>query len=107
MKKDPVLFSSQRLQAAQLAFQQYDFQDTVIEATGGWEWDSPGNEVRRTLFLAPIDDADSTEKAHFIVRFANNDSVDVVEVYAINYFGSLFGAETEGVVNARSARTPA
>jgi len=102
MKKDPVLFSSQRLQAARLAFQQYDFQDTVIEDTGGWEWDSPGNEMSRTLFLAPIDDADSTEKARFTVRFADNDSVDVIEVYAINYYGTLFGAESQGAVDART-----
>jgi hypothetical protein len=94
MNKDPVLLSSQRLQAANLAFLQYDFGDTKIEATGGWEWTTPGNEITRVIFLAPVDEADSTEKAWFTVRFADNQSVDVIEVYAINYHGGIFGVES-------------
>jgi hypothetical protein len=91
MKKDPVLFSSQRLQAASHAFASYDFGDTRIEATGGWEWTSPGTEMTRTLFLAPLEDADSTERAHFTVRFADVDSVDVVEAYALTFSGGELG----------------
>jgi hypothetical protein len=47
------------------------------------------------VFLVPQDEADSTERAHFVVRFAATDSTQVIETYAINYYGNLFGVQAQ------------
>jgi hypothetical protein len=93
MIQDRVRFNAERIRAAEAAFLSYDFGETEIEATGGWEWTQPGDEVSRPLFLAPLDsNAEATDKAFFNVRFATNESVEVIEAFAITESGSLFGS---------------
>lgn len=89
----------ERRAAADRAFEAYDFGATEVEGTGGWEWETPGTELRRVIFLAddsrPLSQRrggqSNTERAHFVVRFKDARSPAVQESYALTGHGGIFG----------------
>ncbi|MBC8742006.1 hypothetical protein F6X40_36315 [Paraburkholderia sp. UCT31] len=85
----------QREAAANAAFEAYDFHDAQVEAVNGWEFCSPGTEMTRAIFLAPIEGGEGTDLAHFTVRFRGYDSAEIAEVYAIAQSGNIFGRMPE------------
>jgi len=81
----------QRDAAANQAFEDYDFLDAGVEPPGGWEYVTPGTEMTRPVFLAPVEEDEGTEKVTFTVRFKGVSSAEVVEAYAITRHGNIFG----------------
>lgn len=77
--------------AATRAFEAYDFLDARVEGSSGWECVTPGTEMTRPVFLAPVEEEEGTEKVTFTVRFKDASSAEVVEAYAIAHHGNIFG----------------
>ena len=92
---DEGALESAREVAVDAQFANYHFGDGVkVEDSGGWERVSSGNEWTRPVFVrvdqGVTSDAPS-EKLVFTVRFALH-RVDVVEAYAIDRKGCIWGA---------------
>lgn len=81
----------QRDAAATRAFEAYDFLDARVEGSSGWEYMTPGTEMTRPVFLAPVEEDEGTETVSFTVRFRDASSAEVVEAYAITRHGNIFG----------------
>lgn len=79
----------ERRTAAEREFAAYDFGETEVEGSGGWQWESPGTELHRVIFLAA--EESHTERAHFVVRFTDVGSAVVCESYAMTSHGGIFG----------------
>lgn len=77
--------------AATQAFEAYDFLDARVEGSSGWEYITPGTEMTRPVFLAPVEEEEGTEMVSFTVRFKDASSAEVVEAYAITHHGNIFG----------------
>jgi hypothetical protein len=90
---DTTSLAYRRQAAAERAFLAYDFKFLVLEGSGGWEFATPGREMTRAIFLAPLDESvEATDRAFFTVRFTVEQSAEVCAVYAINEHGQLLGA---------------
>jgi hypothetical protein len=66
------LIAEQRQEAAEFAFQSYDFGDAVVESADGWESvtsNSPEGEYSRKVYIAPEEGGGPTEGVSFSVRF--------------------------------------
>jgi hypothetical protein len=89
----------ERWAAADRAFEIYDFGTTELEGACGWQCETPGTEMHRVFFLAAddrrvleqVDRESASVRAHFVVRFKNTQSAEVLESYAITSHGGLFG----------------
>ena len=77
-------------------YQNYDFV-SIVEDSSGWEGLSPGDELSRPVFLENEDPHQPSERVRFIVRFKDEQSIEVQEAYAINAIGSIFGGCTAAV----------
>lgn len=65
-------FEENRIAAANLEFEKFDFGKWEIEDQNGWEWETPGNVFARTVYFyhAPNDDFDrDSVKGQFTVTF--------------------------------------
>jgi hypothetical protein len=71
-----------RAQAAQEAYQNYDFGSAVIEDHSGWEHGMPADEWTRPIFVQPEDSSGPTEKGHFFVKFVMGTAI-VQECYGM------------------------
>lgn len=82
--------------AADAEYQSYDFGDVGVEDASGWEHTIPGDEWTRAVFVRINGDAVGrpTQKVNFTVRFAPG-TADVVEAYAIDSEGSMYGSRTQ------------
>lgn len=85
--------SQARQDAANAAYQQYDFSDVAIESHDGWESTTPGTEMSRKVYFKPDlgEHIDCSETLSFTVRFASIDSAEVVEAYALTAKGDEVG----------------
>lgn len=88
--------NTNRNQAADAEYQSYDFGDVGVEDASGWEHTSAGDEWTRAVFVRTDDDAEGcpTQKVTFTVHFAPG-TADVVEAYAIDSKGSIWGSRTQ------------
>lgn len=78
-----------RFQAADSAFERYDF-GTKVEEVDGWEYS--GNEMTRAVYILRDEEPEGpSEHVHFTVRFGAADSSVVAEAYAITGKGVIFG----------------
>jgi hypothetical protein len=85
--------TARRAQAAQGAFENYDFQNTRIAKLGGWSLSSPGCDMTRTIVLGALAGTCVGEnRACFTVHFKNNGTPDVLGAYCINERGTIIGA---------------
>ena len=95
-----------RQSAADRAFEQYDF-GTAVEASDGWESLRPGTYMTRRVYLADDERAGSaTVPCWFTVVFRHVDSDEVVEAYAMNEHGSVFGRLEDSEEAASAAACP-
>lgn len=85
--------SQARQDAAEDAYQRYDFTDVNIESHDGWESTTPGTEMSRKVYFKPDlgEHIDSSEVLSFTVRFASVDSAELVEAYALTAKGDEVG----------------
>ena len=80
----------QQVAIAEEYYQNYDF-GSIVEDSSGWEGLSPGDELSRPVFLENEDPHQPSERVRFVVRFKDEQSIEVQEAYAINSKGSIFG----------------
>lgn len=76
--------NADRSDAADSAYQRYDFGDAV-DNSDGWAYDIPGDEWSRTTYVGE-DDLPAT----FVVRFEPG-TARIAEAYAITGNGNIFG----------------
>lgn len=62
----------------------------MVQADGGWEYETPGTAMSRPVFLGE-EGAEETIKVTFTVTFDSATSYKVVEAYAITENGYIFG----------------
>jgi hypothetical protein len=77
-----------RKEAADRAFERYDFGQAQVEDANGWEYLSGGAEYTRTIFIANRHGA--SIRARFSVQFKAQSAL-ITEVYAIDENGQMFG----------------
>jgi hypothetical protein len=78
-----------RRAAARVAYETYDFLDARVE--GQFDWEVAGEELRRTVFLAPVEAEDGVEMVTFCVSFHGAESAELDEVYCITAVGNRYG----------------
>lgn len=79
---------SDRHEAAQEAYEAYDF-GCSIEDHDGWDAVIPGNSMSRNVYIES-EPGGPVERVGFTVCFAP-DTAEVVECYALDGKGNLFG----------------
>lgn len=89
--------------AADQEFQSYNFGEVGVEDASGWEYASPGDIWTRAVFVR-AEDEEPTQKIAFTVRFAPA-CADVVEAYAIDAKGSIWGARAAASAPSAPKRT--
>lgn len=70
-----------RSDAAQVAFEVYDFGDEVVEDSSGFEYTVGQTTYSRPIFFADVEDDDASILGHFTVEFEHN-SADIASCYA-------------------------
>jgi hypothetical protein len=71
-----------RNEAADLEFETYNFAPETVADTSGWGSTDPGDEMRRAVFFVNPDDPEAdSDLGSFCVRFASDDSAEVVDAY--------------------------
>jgi hypothetical protein len=90
-----------RRSAAGVAYETYDFLDARKE--GQFDWEVAGEELHRTVFLAPVEAEDGVEMVTFCVSFRGAQSAELNEVYCVtaagNRYGRPGGGESAGKVH--------
>jgi hypothetical protein len=95
-----------RQAAADAAFARYDF-GADVDATDGWESLRPGTYMQCRVYLRNDEESETvTVRCWFTVVFADVCSAEVVEAYAIDAHGSVFGRLEEETAEVSAERCP-
>jgi hypothetical protein len=73
-----------RDEAAQAAYEAFEFWPFEVQDAGGWDYVEPGREWKRTAYLETGEPGADSIAASFTVVFAADDSAEIVEVYALD-----------------------
>ena len=80
-----------RTRAAEFAYNTFDFIDARREGQFAWVIDEAANEMRRTVFLAPVEAEEGVEMVQFHVRFKDAQSTEVAEAFCVTSAGTRYG----------------
>jgi hypothetical protein len=95
--------TAKRQAAADAAFAAYDF-GADVDATDGWEWLQPGTRMQCRVYLRHDEASETgTVRCWFTVEFADVNSAEVAEAYAIDAHGNVFGGHEEDPADSRAA----